>query len=62
MKDICPICQCRIGDWSNAIGKTAIVKGQVCHTFCLQDFKLKHGKEYGSEEAKKMAQPTPPRP
>lgn len=49
MEAICPLCNVRISDHADATGKVDRVKGVPVHIRCKEDFKLRHGKEYGDE-------------
>lgn len=40
----CPICELRISQWM--MGKTTLFGEHHVHNSCLQDFKLRHGKDW----------------
>ncbi|HEX5429846.1 MAG TPA: hypothetical protein VFX17_02070 [Patescibacteria group bacterium] len=48
----CAICEKRVSDWMMACGKTLIIDGQIVHKACVEDYRVKTGKNYVPDEAR----------
>ena len=46
MTDHCPLCNYRISNWELATNKVVILSQGYFHKSCLQDYKLKYGKDH----------------
>ncbi len=45
-RPVCPICHHYLSEWEINAGKTSMMEAVRVHTSCLQDYKLKYGKEW----------------
>lgn len=61
MEDVCPLCRNRISNWAMLNGKVTVLIPHdpvlkrapiICHNICLDEFRLKYGRNYDGKNEK----------